>query len=188
MDLFYRFRGWWVSALFVLALWVGLGCIPFAWFWLLGLVPAIALRIWARSHIGTHTRGAVLAAPALARNGPYALLRHPLYLSNILLSCAILGFWLGGGLWLLAFLVGLGGFYFYMAKKEDGFLQKSFGDIWSKYCNDVPGGLIPRSLHVKSAPAERTIVQAVWGDLWTWIWLALSIGVLVVLRGISCTG
>ena len=91
--LLYRFRGE------LVVLW-SLGCLP----WILpsrgwrpsavALLGGLALRAWARRHIGAHSRGRILACPERVEGGPYRWTPHPLYLANLLVlaglaSCAI---------------------------------------------------------------------------------------------------
>ncbi|MEN9354987.1 MAG: hypothetical protein RL318_2312, partial [Fibrobacterota bacterium] len=88
----YRWRGFLVSAL-------GLGGAGLLWerrpdapWWSLApLSLGLGLRIWARTFIGRHTRGAVLAAPVRACGGPYRWFGHPLYLANVLVAIGCLG-------------------------------------------------------------------------------------------------
>ena len=92
-SLLYRFRGE------LVVLW-GLACLP----WVLpsrGWTPSVlflfaglALRAWARRHIGAHSRGRILACPERVEGGPYRWTPHPLYLANLLVlaglaSCAV---------------------------------------------------------------------------------------------------
>jgi len=53
------------------------------------LAAGAALRLWARAHIGPHSRGRNLSAPVRCAGGPYALLRHPLYAANLLAIAAL---------------------------------------------------------------------------------------------------
>jgi protein-S-isoprenylcysteine O-methyltransferase Ste14 len=53
------------------------------------LAAGIALRLWARAHIGPHSRGRNLSAPVRCTGGPYAFLAHPLYVANLLVIAAL---------------------------------------------------------------------------------------------------
>jgi protein-S-isoprenylcysteine O-methyltransferase Ste14 len=53
------------------------------------LIAGGALRLWARAHIGPHSRGRNLSAPVRCAGGPYALLPHPLYVANLLVIAAL---------------------------------------------------------------------------------------------------
>jgi protein-S-isoprenylcysteine O-methyltransferase Ste14 len=88
----YRWRGVLVS---------GIGLSGAAWLrpwgagsamWsLVPLLAGLALRLWARRHIGLHTRGRCLEAPYRASRGPYAWFSHPLYLANVLVAIGAFG-------------------------------------------------------------------------------------------------
>lgn len=54
------------------------------------------MRVWARRHIGLHTRGKRLEAPYRATGGPYRYISHPLYLANVLVALGCMGA-IGGG-------------------------------------------------------------------------------------------
>ncbi len=85
------------------------------------VVLGVAIRLWASGHIHK-TR-------ELAVDGPYAFVRHPLYVGNILLLC---GFALASGLWwsALLLLVLFAGFYPPAIAREDRFLEETFGETW----------------------------------------------------------
>ena len=60
--------------------------------WLMLVLGGVWLRLWAGSHIGSHSNGITLAAGPRARTGPYRFLRHPLYLSNVAVAAGLIGF------------------------------------------------------------------------------------------------
>ena len=100
-------------------------------------IPFIAIgilvRLWASGH--------VMKNKVLATDGPYAYVRHPLYVGNILL---LLGYSISSGLWwsylLMAFLLYL--YYPPTIKYEDAKLNKLFGEEWEKW-SSVTKALIP---------------------------------------------
>jgi protein-S-isoprenylcysteine O-methyltransferase Ste14 len=102
------------------------------------------LRIWGVSYAGGATRTRKVGAPVLVSDGPYAYLRNPLYLGNILMySGVVLAF--GGWLPHLLFLVIL---YFSLqysliVKFEEKKLSELFGEEYTKYIGSVPR-FIPR--------------------------------------------
>lgn len=73
----------------------GLGAFALSWpphGWLPSLIPLLlgfALRLWARAHIGPHSRGRFLSSPERCAGGPYRFLAHPLYVANLLAILAI---------------------------------------------------------------------------------------------------
>jgi len=86
--LLYRFRGE------LIVLW-SLGCLP----WIIPsrswrpsallLLAGLALRAWARRHIGAHSRGRILTCPERVVGGPYRWISHPLYLANLLVLAGL---------------------------------------------------------------------------------------------------
>jgi protein-S-isoprenylcysteine O-methyltransferase Ste14 len=103
-----------------------------------------AIRLWASGHVKKNKM--------LATDGPYAFVRHPLYVGNILV---LLGFCVASMLWwsfvLMAFLLW---FYYPPAiSYEDKKLQGIFGEQWESWSRDIHA-LIPtfksRSSHGSS--------------------------------------
>lgn len=91
------------------------------------------VRLWASGH--------VMKNKELATNGPYALVRHPLYVGNILL---LVGFSLASSLWwsdLLMFALLL--FYYPPTiAYEDNKLHEIFGESWETW-SKTTHALIP---------------------------------------------
>jgi len=106
------------------------------WYWpgvfLAGL--GIVVRMWASGHIKKDK--------ALATDGPYAYVRHPLYVGNILLGA---GFCLASGLWwsMPAFVLILLLFYPQAIRREDNKLRRLFGKDWESWSRHTLA-LIPR--------------------------------------------
>ena len=78
----------------------------------------------------------------LAANGPYALVRNPMYLGRYFLLLGML--MLAGRPWLLAGFTLL--YYFYMVnrvRREEALLAPTFGDAYARYCAAVPR-FVPR--------------------------------------------
>jgi hypothetical protein len=73
----------------------------------------------------------------LATHGPYALVRHPLYVGNILL---LIGFSVAGAtLWGLPLAVLFFWFYYPPAiEYEDRKLHRLFGGRWEEWAHNVP--------------------------------------------------
>jgi protein-S-isoprenylcysteine O-methyltransferase Ste14 len=88
-----------------------------------------------------HASGFVMKNQALATEGPYALVRHPLFLGNILL---VAGFSLAGATpWGLPLAAAFIAFYYPTAiEYEDRNLRRLFGDQWAKWAGRVPA-LVP---------------------------------------------
>jgi len=72
----------------------------------------------------------------LITNGPYSLVKHPLYTGAALLALPWIGFllntWLGV---LIGIVLYIGSRVF--APEEEAILSKTFGTTWDEYCNKV---------------------------------------------------
>ncbi|MCL2284436.1 MAG: hypothetical protein FWC26_14060 [Fibromonadales bacterium] len=121
------------------------------------LIAAVFLRIWARMHIGEHSRGSELACPEIVKTGPYKYINHPLYLSNFMAGGALALFHTGFSKETLAFCAIYAIFLTYLAKKENTFLK-------SCPMSHVP---CPKPSFIKDYP--------------TWLW-QIAMLILIVLR------
>ena len=106
-------------------------------FFIVGTVIAalgIAVRMWAAGHVKKNK--------VLATDGPYAYVRHPLYVGNILL---LAGFSIASMLWwsylLMAFLLWF--YYPPTIAYEDSKLHDIFGEQWENWSKDIHA-LIPK--------------------------------------------
>jgi protein-S-isoprenylcysteine O-methyltransferase Ste14 len=100
-----------------------------------------------------YASGFILKNKELARNGPYALVRHPLYTGNILL---VFGFAIAGQpLWAVP--VALLFFWFYYPpaiEYEDRKLRGIFGQAWIDWAAQTPA-LLPRFANVGAMAGGR---------------------------------
>ncbi|MDH5611833.1 MAG: isoprenylcysteine carboxylmethyltransferase family protein [Gammaproteobacteria bacterium] len=103
------------------------------------------IRLWASGH--------VMKNKELATDGPYAFVRHPLYVGNILL---LVGFSMASSLWwsyLLMFALLL--FYYPPTiAYEDNKLHNFFGESWEEW-SKATHALIPSFPH-RSADRDQT--------------------------------
>lgn len=98
------------------------------------------IRLWGVSWAGSETRttGGV-GGTFLVISGPFAQVRNPLYVGNILL-------YLGLGIMSMAWfpylqIVAIIFFiiqYYFIVKEEEGFLEKKFGNDYQKFLENVP--------------------------------------------------
>ena len=102
------------------------------------IVMGEGLRIWATGHLFKND--------ALTVEGPYAYLRHPLYLGTLLIACGF-GVMARSGLTLAllgVFLVSYFGYYMpYKNRIESARLEALYGDAFRRYALAVPS-LVPR--------------------------------------------
>ena len=118
-------------------LWVGIG---------LGLGGlGLAIRGWALGVASPGTSGGstrAMRADTLSTTGPYSLVRHPLYLGNLLLwlgVAAVSGRLEAVALTLLLFTP----YYGLIMKAEERFLRERFGDAFDRWSARTPA-LVPR--------------------------------------------
>lgn len=141
------------------------------------IVAGAALRAWGAGHLVKNDR--------LTTTGPYAHLRHPLYLGTILIATGF-GIWAGG--WLAVAILGFLWPWFafrYFPRKEQSEsarLEATYGERFVRYRREVPA-LWPRMRAWRDEPAtdrrsgwaiDRYDANNELGTL-----LALSLGVLV---------
>lgn len=91
-----------------------------------------------------YASGFIVKNRQLATNGPYSLVRHPLYTGNLLV---LIGFTVASSLW-WAPLVALAFWWFYYPtaiEYEDRKLHRIFGESWERWSANVPA-VIPRRL------------------------------------------
>lgn len=110
-----------------------------------------AIRFWASGHVKKNRE--------LATDGPYAYVRHPLYVGNILL---LVGFSLASNLWwswlLMAFLLW---FYYPPAiSYEDNKLRNIFGEKWENWSRDIHALIPSFSKPAGSASSEWSFKQS----------------------------
>jgi len=105
--------------------------------WLIGFSVVVigeALRIWASGHI--HKSAQVTCT------GPYAMVRHPLYLGHFLIAS---GFCIAGDSLIAFIIVSISFFIIYIPtwKNEEKNLTELFGDTYTDFMANTPA-LLPR--------------------------------------------
>lgn len=98
-------------------------------------------RLYASGHIVKNRE--------LATQGPYAMVRHPLYTGNILI---VVGFALAASLWWTLPLAALFFWFYYppAIDYEDRKLRETFGEQWEQWAAGVPA-LIPTFRNLAAA-------------------------------------
>ena len=110
-------------------------------------VPFYAVRLWlgililalAGYMVWTGMKlvfGTVRETPHIIRQGVFGVIRHPLYLSEILLYFGL--FLLNTSLASLAVIVIVFAFLHYISRYEEKVLLERFGEEYRKYMQDVP--------------------------------------------------
>ncbi len=118
------------------------------WSLIAGFVIAAAgemIRLWGVSWAGSETRTTgTVGGSFLVVSGPFAHVRNPLYLGNMLmyLGLGIMSFAVFPYLQIVALLFFFIQYYF-IVKEEEGYLSKTFGKGYEDFVNNVPR-FIPR--------------------------------------------
>ena len=131
---------------------------------------SLLLRVWARSHIGSHTRGSTHEADYLVTSGPYRWMRHPLYVSNTGFAFSLVLFHLGLTWMALPFMLAVVAFEILLDQAENVFLKKKFGEEWDGWKNLEPN------------PYRISLFKAFCNDVSTWWWLLFCNLILLVLK------
>lgn len=104
-----------------------------------------ALRVWACGYL--------VRNEVVTRDGPYALMRHPLYLGSLLIGVGLAVLVQYPLVWLAAFLLLYLSFYLPAMYVEELRLQSLFGAEYQEYMDEVPR-LWPRLARRPSWPEE----------------------------------
>jgi protein-S-isoprenylcysteine O-methyltransferase Ste14 len=116
------------------------------------------IRLWGVSWAGSETRTTgTVGGTYLIVSGPFAHLRNPLYLGNILMytGLGIMSFALFPWLQIAGFIF-FSIQYFMIVQEEEKYLQQTFGKEYQDYKNNVPR-FIPRISKYKSGNIEQPV-------------------------------
>ncbi len=109
-----------------------------------------AVRAWAVGYSGVTTRGDTVTAPALVTAGPYAYVRNPLYVGNVITAAGFAIAFTGENgprarIPLVAgALAAMLGVYAIVVPHEERFLRRTFGEAFDAYATAVPR-VLPRT-------------------------------------------
>jgi protein-S-isoprenylcysteine O-methyltransferase Ste14 len=142
------------------------------------------LRIHSIRFAGGATRTRQVGAPGLVTDGPYGMVRNPLYLANMLIYT---GFGVASGAWFpwlpLAGLIYFGFQYGMIISLEECRLRELFGATYAEYCRRVPrlipslfAGIkgVPRYSLREALHEERRTLQS-FGIAWLLLLLKLTL-------------
>ena len=119
---------------------------PSSRFWMLALgsllfFPGMCFLLWARLTLGknyfvsTGFGAQLFKDHQLVRNGPYAIVRHPMYMG---LFFAAVGSLLIYATWTTVYFALFAPLTLVRARREEQALAEEFGDLWQGYCRRVP--------------------------------------------------
>jgi protein-S-isoprenylcysteine O-methyltransferase Ste14 len=115
-----------------------------------------SLRFWGVAYAGSLTRvtGSV-GAPEVVVAGPFAYLRNPLYVGNVLMYCGIGVMANAAPPWLVLIALAYFSFQYVMiVSLEEEFLEKEFGEQYLEYKRNVPR-FLPRLNPYRTSAQER---------------------------------
>ncbi|MEZ4764163.1 MAG: isoprenylcysteine carboxylmethyltransferase family protein [Calditrichia bacterium] len=118
-------------------------------FW---VIAGEILRIWSVAYTGKETRQHIINTPKLAVGGPYAFVRNPIYIGNLIIYSGvtiIANLWLPFFLFFVWLYFGLQ--YIFIVRAEENALKSAFGDAYDRYRQAVPGWFPA----LKPYPGER---------------------------------
>ncbi len=149
------------------------------------IVIGESIRFWGVSIAGSETRttGRV-GGTYLITNGPFAYVRNPLYVGNILLYLGVGVMSMALFPWLL--IVALVWFlvqYHVIVKQEEKYLAATFGAEYVEYCTNV-GRFLPRLIPYKSSlpPSKQsTFAEGLASERRTLQAIGIVVVVLVVI-------
>ena len=118
------------------------------------------IRLWGVSWAGSETRttGGV-GGTFLVISGPFAFVRNPLYVGNILMytGLGVMSYALFPYLQIIAILFFILQYHL-IVKEEESFLEKKFGEAYQKYLKNVPR-FIPKLTPYKIDGVEQPIFK-----------------------------
>ena len=111
-----------------------------------------AVRVYSVSFIGTVSRTRNdHGGSQLIKEGPYGLVRNPLYVGNFFISAGI-ALYSGSLIMLLLTILLFMVQYYYIVKYEESLLANIYGEEYLLYCQSVPAWIPNRNPSVATAP------------------------------------
>jgi protein-S-isoprenylcysteine O-methyltransferase Ste14 len=108
--------------------------------WPLGIaiiLVGVSIRVWATRHIGRRMPWIKKKGKKLVNTGPYAMVRNPLYIANIMVAIGLSVLselmWFIPIVFLYLFII-----YHLVALYEEKKLSERWGDEYRAYLNEVP--------------------------------------------------
>ncbi|MFC1760124.1 methyltransferase family protein [Candidatus Neomarinimicrobiota bacterium] len=161
MDLrqfFFKNRSYTPIPLVLLLLYFSNPYPPVIYFGFVLLAIGETIRIWAVRYAGGRTRTTKVGAPSICSSGPFAYIRNPLYLGNMINFSGIVLIAGGSNIWLILFITLLFFIiqYLLIISLEQETLNKKFGEEYLVYCKNVPA-FIPRLTPWKNSKIQEPL-------------------------------
>jgi protein-S-isoprenylcysteine O-methyltransferase Ste14 len=179
-DVCFRFRGAVMGLLAMFAIAFGQPCSAGLLRGFGCLLLGESLRLWGVGYAGEPTRGERLDAPQLVTAGPYAYVRNPLYVGNMLngLGVATAAFYPHQASCIVLCMLVVIAFYLFLGRHEETFLADLFGTEYDHYRRAVPAWL-PRNGGYASPHGRFSWARSMRFERSTLCWLSLIWMVLV---------
>lgn len=177
-------RGFYLLAVQILILWLkhasNSRIPPAAYVGLLGAILATQVfRTWAAGFVGTLARQPITGAPELLTAGPYAFVRNPMYLGNLMITTCLA---LMSGLWYAPLIacVAYTGVYGIVIPYEERYLEARFGQKYRSYKLLVPRLLPTLHGYPKSYGVFR-LSEGIANEVAAWIGIGVFLFLYAVL-------
>lgn len=150
---------------------------------------AAALRTWASAFLGTFVvQDSVMHGEIMVVDGPYRYVRNPLYLGTMLHTLALAFLMPPSGAFFSIVLIGI--LQFQLIQGEEGFLTRTLGAPYIRYCEKVPSivpALKPRVSAAGTRPNWSSSFLAeiyMWGAVLSFAALGWRYNTLLILQGL----
>jgi len=125
----------------------------YEWFCIAVGLFGLGIRIWTIGYApagtsGRNTREQI--AQRLNTEGPYSVVRHPLYLGNFFMWIAV-ALWIGHVYFFIITVLVFWLYYERIMVAEEAFLRQRFGEQFHQWAKTTPA-FFPRSLQVQRSP------------------------------------
>jgi protein-S-isoprenylcysteine O-methyltransferase Ste14 len=134
----------------------------------------VALRVWARGHLQRSQQG----AREVTTGGPYAHVRHPLYVGSFLIG---VGFATTTALVALPFVVAFVFVVMYVPKalREEAYLRRLYGTAYADYAEQVRAVIPSWTVAIAPSPSRFAWRRVMRHREWhTWLGVAAMLAVL----------
>lgn len=135
------------------------------------LVAGESVRIWAVGYAGSATRTRKSDPQRLVTAGPFAYVRNPLYLGNLLIANGVVVLYERPQLLPLIVLV-FGFYYGAIVAWEEGVLRRCFGESYHHYFASVPRWLPRLRPYEAPSPDQFSLMRAIHSERGTFGTLA----------------
>jgi protein-S-isoprenylcysteine O-methyltransferase Ste14 len=142
-------------------------------------IAAVALRVWGASYLSASTVwDEKPQAEVLVQSGPFAFVRHPLYLGNVLLALGLgAAAPLAGWIFIFAATVF---FVSALIRYEEDRLTERHGSAYDTYRRRVPS-LVPRVTRLRAPQSARpSLAQGLRSEAFTGFLILGVVGIFVV--------